>query len=534
VSAAAALLALLLAAAAPAAAQEEGMPSSAPQGTAVEDESAAVEDMRGQLEGDPGLREALVDRILRSRLAGAISKEHDASKKREDIRQWVEADPRSAAEVALGLSRDDAKGSRDFELSVSKRLEVVYRRNNTGRGAYGVLKSAARDSKRINKAMEEASGEEQRELLKNLFEGKGGMSGQVITGEAPEGKPADEPGAAPAAAAGLAGGWYDRLSAGNLRGYSPQLLAMQSALNQRRPPNAPKLVETGKLDHATLAYPAFGLRWDAGNLEERLRRERVLALAALSRATLTARDWKDPGLEARLAAKADAARLPPRLAARAASLARAAAAIADFESAAAAAKDPSKITRRLLVELSHKQREAARWITIAALEEDLSRVDADEGFLTPELLAAVDAVPAPADMKAAYKKRAESLRDAHARVKSNAEAALAALKGDAWASSLAEVERLMAANRGLKSGLSRDIAVCRRAPFGVTEALKVQPRWRVMLEDLAMKWAPSLAFSREASSRRGRLARWVKVFAVFASGDMNAAHAAFASAESVR
>lgn len=524
----AALLALLLAAA-PAAGQD-GAPG-APEGNNrqefIDDRNARA---KSELEGDPAARENLADRIMASKLAAQLTGGDLGPAGRKKVLDWISEDLESAAAIDVGLRMDEENGNTVFQDRLTREYNKAARKRGDP-ASMGVLRSAARTSKLVNKAMQDASGEEQRELLKNLFEGKGGQSGQVITGEAPEGKAAsDAP--APAAAAGLSGGYYDRLSAANIRGYSPQLVAMQSALNQRRPPNAPRLIETGKLDHATLAYPAFGLRWDAGNLEERLRRERVLALAALAGASPSAKDLADPNYEARL--KADASRLPPRLSARAATLARAAAAIADFEAAAAAAKDPSKISKRLLVDLSLRQREAARWITLAAIEEDLSRADSDDGFLTPELLAAVEAAPAPAEMKAAYKKRLESLRDAHARLKSNGEAAAAALRSDAWTASLAQVERLLSENRGLKAGLSRDITVGRRAPFGVAESRQVLPRWRVLLEDAAIKWAPSLSFSREAAGRRGRLARWLKVFAVFASGDMTTAHAAYSAAEAGR
>ena len=101
-----------------------------------------------------------------------------------------------------------------------------------------------------------------------MFEGQGAQSGRVLTMDKDGRAGAKGEGPAPA----LADSYYDRLSAGNLRGYSPQLLAMQSALNQRRPPGAPALVETGKLDYLTLSYPGFGMKFDVENLERRMRR----------------------------------------------------------------------------------------------------------------------------------------------------------------------------------------------------------------------------------------------------------------------
>ena len=76
------LILLLLATAARA---EDGEPSTTPTGNAVEgDRSEAVADMRKQLEGDEGLQEALIDRIMQSKIAPAISGESDLKKRREE------------------------------------------------------------------------------------------------------------------------------------------------------------------------------------------------------------------------------------------------------------------------------------------------------------------------------------------------------------------------------------------------------------------------------------------------------------------
>lgn len=507
-------------------------PSSAPAGTAVEpDRTQAVEDMKRQLEADPGLQEALVDRILQSKIAAAISSEADENKKRADVRDWVRGDLVSAAEIALGLARDEADGTRLFENTLVKHLKQTFRRNNTDRGAFGVLKSAAKTSKLMGKPDQEAGEEERRELLRNLFEGKGSQSEKVITGQAPEGKPA---GADTPASAALANSFYDRLSAGNIRGYSPQLMALQSALNTRRPPGAPRLIETGKLDHATLSYPAFGLAYDLGNLEERLRRARVAELANLAGARLTERDMKDPGLEARLLGKVPADKLGKRFAARAAANERARAALAAFEASAGKSKDPAQITRGLLVELSGRQREAARWITAAALEEELARIESEEGFLTADLLAAIDAAPAPAPVRESYKRRGKSYQDRLARLKANAQASLDALMSDAWTARVAEIDKMMAENSGLRRNISRDISDYRLVPFRVGEAVLRQPRWREILDDLLVKYAKGTSYGREVAARRGKLSRFLGIFGQIASGDLEGAHLSLVNAEGGR
>lgn len=510
---------------------DEGEPSAAPSGHAVEgDRSEAVEDMRKQLEGDPGLQEALVDRIMQSKIAATISDDSDDNKKRAAVREWVQGDLASASEIALGLAKDEAEGTHLFENTLVKHLKQTFRRNNSNRGAFGVLKGAAKTSKLTTLADQQAGEEEKREALRNLFEGKGSQGGRTITGQAPEGKATSD---TPPSAA-LANSFYDRLSAGNIRGYSPQLMSLQSSLNTRRPPGAPRLIETGKLDYATLSYPAHGLKYDLGNLEERLRRARIAELATLGGVQLTERDMKDPNLEARLLAKVPADKLKKRFAARAAGIDRARAALAAFEAAAAKSKDPNQITKALLVELSGRQREATRWLTAAALEEELARIESEEGFLTADLLAAIDAVPAPAPARESYKRRGEGLKARLANLKANAQAALDALQSDAWQSRIAEIDKLMAESQNLRRTLSRDISDYRLVPFRIAESVLKQPRWREFLDDLLVKYAKGTSYGRAVANRRGKLSRFLGIFGQISSGDVEGAHLSLVNAEGGR
>ncbi len=493
-----------------------------PEGKVViEDQSEALRDMQNQLESDPALREALVERIMRSKVAAAITSEPDEQKRRETVREYVSTNLLTSAELAIGLARDDAAGNNKFENGITQHLKQTYRRNNEGRGAYGVLKDAAKTSKLTTLTDQTAGEEEKREQLRNLFEGKGSMSDRIITGEAPKGGPGGE---SPAAASpALAATFYDRLSAGNIRGYSPQLMAFQSALNRRRPPGAPALIETGKLDHATLSYPAFGLRFDLGNMEERLRRARLAELADLAGVQLSERDLKDPELESKLMAKLPAGKVRRDRSKRDAAIARAKTALADFEAAAEKAKDPSKISKALLVELSGRQREATRWLTAASLEEELDRLEGEDGFLTADLLAAIDAVPAPAATRENYKKRGEGYKARLDKLKANAQAALAALQSDGWLARVPEIERSMAESAGLRRNLSRDVSDYRLVPFRVAEAVHKQPRWREIVDDILVKYAKSTSYGRAVAVRRGKLARFLSIFGLIASGDSEAA-----------
>ena len=524
------LLALMLLCAA--ARTEDGEPPDIPQGRTVEsDDAAALSEASRRLADDPGLREALVERILKSKFAGAISKEADQNKMRSDVRDWVEGDLDSAAAVAIGLDKDDARGDHAFENSSMKIYHQTFRRNpNAEKGAYGVLKSAARKSKGIDKVEQDVSEEQRREMLRNLFEGKGAQGESVVTGEAPAGKPAAEQ----EPTTSLAGSFYDRLSAGNIRGYSPQLLTLQNALNNHRPPGAPRLIETGKLDFATLSYPAFGLRYDLGNLEERLRRERVARLADLAGVRLTARDMQDRDIEARLLGKIPSDKLPKRLAARSALLDKAKAAAAAFEAEAAKSKTPNLISQALLVELAGRQREAARWITASALEEDLGRLETEENFLDAELLSQIDAVPAPAPLREGYKRRGERHKIRLSLLKANTRKVLDELKSDAWLSRLSAIEKILSENQPLRRNLSRDISDYRLVPYRIAQSRLRQARWRSLLDDLLITYASKTSYGRAVAARRGNLSRFLGIFDQIASGDLEAAHMSLVNAEGGR
>jgi hypothetical protein len=509
---------------------DDGEPTTAPEGTVAEgDRTASIQEFQKKLEGDPALREAVVDRIMKSKIADAISSELTDKAKRDEVRKFVESDLTAASEMALGLAKDEANGNHLFEYGAVKFLHQTFVRKNKNAGAFGILKNASKTSKKSTDADQEAGEEERREALRSLFEGKGSQGSKVITGQAPDGKPVTE---TPSAA--LASSFYDRLSAGNIRGYSPQLMSLQSALNTRRPPGAPALIETGKLDHATLSYPKYGLKYDLGNLEERLRRARLAELATLGGVQLTERDMKDPNLEARLLAKAPAGKLSKRFAARAEANARAAEALAAFEAAAEKSKDPNQITKALLVELSGRQREAARWLTAASLEEELARIESEEGFLTADLLAAIDAVPAASPVRESYKRQGADYKSRLQKLKDNAGHALEALRSDAWLSRIGEIEKMMGESQTLRRNISRDISDYRLVPYRVAEAVLRQPRWREYLDDLLVRYAKSTSYGREVSNRRGKLARFLAIFGQIASGDLDGSHLSLVNAEGGR
>ena len=168
----------------------------------------------------------------------------------------------------------------------------------------------------------------------------------------------------------------------------------------------------------------------------------------------------------------------------------------------------------------------------AALRKNSLRRPRD--FLTPELLSAIDAVPAPAPTREAYRKRGTTFKDKYAAAKSNAQKAQSLLESERWATTLAEVDRLIAADRSLRRNLLRDTNVFSRVPWRIAESRASQTRWREVLDNLAMKWAPGTAFARAVALRRNRLSRYLGVFSQVAAGDLDAAAQSFSSAEAVR
>ena len=480
------------------------------------------------LHKDPAVADSLASRILRSALGERISGATDPDQRLRDVHKWIDENPGSAAHVAVGLAQDDAEGGRRFEEAVvrntGRKLQIDP--DHVSRSTYGRLKRGSLESKLMS-ADAEMTEEEKREILKSMFEGQGNMSSQIIT----QGQDGKRPGAAGAAA--FSGGYYDRLSRLNLRGYSPQVMAIQSALNQRRAPGAPKLRETGKLDYETLSYPAYGMRYDLRNLEARLRYQHNLELAR--RAGLAGRyrpeQLLSPEVEARLKRKAAGAKLDPGFSRRAGALERAAAALRGFEAAALPARDPANLTRRLLLNLGAKQHEAARWITVASLEEDIQRLDSEEGFLSPELLALIDACPLPEATRAAYKRRGEGYHQTLLKMKAKAAESVRKLEADDWKGAVGEVAAALAENATLRRDLSRNIRDFVDTPYRLRALYGHQPRWRDLLEGAVERYLPSTKWGRQLRERRAQRETLQDVFGKIATGDLDAAHAILTAGE---
>ena len=500
-------------------------------GTAADTaQSDMAKSMQETLRRDPSVGASLAARISQSGIADRISSSTDPGQRLADIRKWVQENPDAAAQMAVGLAQDDLEGSHRFEETVLRNTSRSFQ-IDAGRvrdSTFGRLKKSSLDSK-LMRADGEMTEEEKREILKTVFEGQGGMSDQIIT----EAKDARRPGGPGTPGAGLAAGYYDRLSQLNLRGYSPQLMAIQSSLNQRRVPGAPKLLETGKFDYETLSYPAYGMRYDLRNLEARLRYQKNYELARLAglQGKYKPEQLLDPAVEALLQQKAAGAKLDPHFAARGLALERAAAALHGFDAAAMHAKDPNGVTRSLLVSLGTKQKEAARWITVASLEEELQRLESEAGFLSPELKELIAGCPVPDATRTAYLRRGEGFEKALLKMKANAEDAVRRLESDGWQAEVAAVEAALAENAALRKDLSRNIRDFVNTPYRLRSLYRSQPRWRELLESAVARYLPGTSWGRQlrAQSRERELLK--DVFAKIATGDLEAAHTILSSAE---
>ena len=509
-------------------AQDDGSPANVEQtAPAGPTDEGLARDMSERLKSDSGVADSLAERINNSSLAAKISAAPDDGTRLAEIRRWISSDPDSAARVAVGLAQDDAEGSHRFEEALNRSVRTRLQANPGARnGIFGRLKTSGGDSKLLKKQAE-MTDEEKREIVRTFFEGKGNQSNKIITQEEKESHHTEAPGGS----SSLASSYYDRLSLANLRGYSPELQALQSALNSRRAPGAPKLIETGKLDFATLSYPSYGMRFDIGNLERGLVRERNFALARLlgREGSFTAEQLEDPALSARLEREAGGKKLNERFERRRQALERAALAVREFDASAALSRNPAAISRGLLGRLGEKQKEASRWITAAFLEGELSAIAAQEGFMRPELLAAISAEPLPEGAKAAYRRRGEEFKGRLAKLKADDEKACGLLESSGWAANIGEIGRLLDEGAVLRKDLNQNIGDYVSAAFRLAGLSGAKPRWREWLDRCAEFLFPESAYARGVAGSKARREIMRDVFAKIARGDLEAAHVILAS-----
>ena len=447
--------------------------------------------MKAALAEDPGRADALAGRILRSSLGPRLTDAADPETARADLRQWVMENPAAAAHLAVGFARDDAEGTDVFERSLYRRAESFLELSpDRNKGILGRLDGLGKASKAI-KADEGMSDDDRRKLMKDLFEGRGQVNSSAQAGGGSAGGSSGSAGAGGSAVS--AAGVYDRLSALNPTGYSPQVQALQSELNRTAPPGAPRLIETGKLDHATLVFPAHPVRYDLERLESALAREEAAHRPSAPPTGSTAQ--ADPVAGAREAAKAALAR-------RRAALARARSALDGLTLAAEPAKSPGKITPALLKTLSAKRADAARWIQIAALEETLGLLESLTSLRDAALKESLARAPAEDAAKTRFWDGGGLLEGQAAEALAKGRRARELLAGKDDAASWTEAESLIRTARAAARRLPEEAAAYRSAPERLRATAYAPARWRVWAEDAALRWAPATAFAKAAASRR--------------------------------
>lgn len=353
----------------------------------------------------------------------------------------------------------------------------------TNPGAQRNLYNRARRLEQKTQPSEKTEGlsdEQRREIAKDLFEGRGAQSNAIVTVESSTAAKTEN------SAPFLQAGYYDRLSRKNIGGYSPELAALQSALNAENVPGAPKLVATGRLDYATLSYPQYAMRHDLAALESRL----------------------ESG-----ASTPDGRRRVQSI------LEHAALAESAFEKAALEAKNQARINSSLLAELGSKQRQASRLITAAFLEEDLDGLNVGKNMLSPALMQDVRRCPVLEPAKADYLKRADDYAARIEKLKSCDQSALSLIEGKDWESKLGPADKLMADCSRQRKALQQDISNYTRLPGLLAETLRPnKPRWRLYFDYFLLRFWPSLPYSQKLLSEEKNKDALRSAFLSIASG----------------
>lgn len=456
-----------------------------------------VRRMKAALAEDPAKADALAARILRSSLGPKFSESADPETARGELRDWVLANPGPAAHLAVGFARDDAEGTDAFERSLYKRAEHFLELSpDRNKGILGRLDGLGKAGKAI-KADEGMSDDDRRKLMKDLFEGQGAMNAKS-DGGGPGGSPSGTPSPGGAVSAD---GVYDRLSAVNPSGYSPQVQALQSELNRSAAPGAPRLIETGKLDYATLVFPSHPVRYDLERLESAARASEAASRAATLGEKVPAENLAMGGVQRDLEKRAKSP-LPAAFERRRDALVRARAALDGLLAAAEPAKSPKNITPGMLKALAAKRRDAARWIQLAALEETLAALEALKSLRDPALKESLSRAPADEEDRARFWKGGGLLEAQAASALEQCRRARELLADHDDDASWAKAESFIRGARAAARRLPGEAVLYRSAPERLRQTAYSPPRWRVWAEDAALRWARSTAFAKEAAARR--------------------------------
>lgn len=452
-----------------------------------------------------GLARRLLNSSLKSYFGGISDREEDLDR----VVEWIRANPHSAARLAFGFAQDDAEGTSSFESSLYERVIRYYRVNpNATRGLLGTLLAAGQSSAELLK-LEGMDEEQSRDAVKRFFEGESTTTGKTPTGP-PGGRPPGSSGGPPGSGSGssspalAASGPYDRLTAANLKGHSPEVLYLQSAYNARRIPGAPKLVETGRLDYETIRFPFYELSHDLKNLEAGLGqlRSRVMGKNSHLLGTYLLKG-NSPSLRVEQ------------------ELRKAREALARFEEEARAFQDLSRVNLPALKALGSRQREAARRVNAAWIGLEAATLDELSSFMTPELLRLIRRASVYPEVREAYEREADGLQE-------RIEASRRELKGieellgrEDYLSRIAEIESRTARTGRTRRKLRRDIRQYVTTPYKLHEAhvaLLQKSWWRELLDSLILRFLPSSRWARQIRDEKAAFAFQSGRFAGIASG----------------
>ncbi len=465
--------------------------------------------MRATLETDSDAAHRLTQRIMDSTLGEVLAGTDDPHTAYRKIRTWIETSPGDAAHLAVGFAGDDARGDKSFERSLFHRVKRYFELNpGRNKGILGRLDGLAVQGKKIAgiKDLDDADG---REMLRKFFEGRGSGSGKVGRAPDPE-KGARPESAGPAAFAGAS--LYDRLGAGNLTGYSPDVMTFQSAMNQRRPPGAPKLIETGRLNHATLRFPYHSLRYDIDNLEKNLRVQRAWALARLlgMEKNFSTGDYRNPKIQRELETKARGKKLDPEFALREKAVADARRVLREFDREAKKTKTRGGITALRVHRLSALRQSAAVSITLAAQLERLQRLKSLRGFIAGDLLAAVARAPVEEKLKSAYLSRGKNI-EARLETALRDGGRAAKLLASAVSENIARAEKILPKTLSESKRLPRLVGDYRAAPFAFPPSSS-RSRPRAWLDDLILRFLPDTDYARRLKKNLDKERAALKAF----------------------
>ncbi len=478
--------------------------------------SQTIQEEKRRLESNPQLAKALAKRISNSSIGDKISLSKNSLERTKEIESWLLKNPEAGAIIALGLAEDDANGNHAFENRMNQELSHFEPNPGAVHNAYYRLKRASKTERSMlsDKTM---TNEERVEILNNLFEGRGSGSKAII-------RRMQQSSSSQSPATTLTGNFYNRLSASNLSGYSPNVAALQSQMAREEIPGVPPLVVTGYLDYKTLSYPAYAMKFDLSNLKSRLNQEESLALAKELGISISARQAKDPAELSSLLEKAQRKGISPQkdFQVQAETLSRAQKAIEAFEKFAQQGQNPKKITLGFIAQLGNLQREASRWINAAFLEGEIRRILKEEKSLSPQLKEAIAACPVSTQEKGEYLQRGQNFFEKLNALNLSDFKALTDLVNH-WPQKSKEADLFIQKSAQMRPHLFTDVEDFVAVPYRLASFSQPEPRWKSWVNKIARDFFSWTSYGENLKALDSQKRTLKNIFLSIAIGDQTAA-----------